>query len=78
MSQIDKMNTLLLTTSDLQTLTGSKRAKSIIHWLVEHNWAFEVAKNSQPRVSRSFFDARMNGFQLTALRSTPRVDFLFK
>ena len=72
------MDTLLLTTPELQALSGSKRATAIIKWLEKYDWIFEVAKNGHPKVSRTFFDARMGGNTHQIQRSTPRVDFFFK
>ena len=72
------MNSLLLTISELQSLSGCKRAKAIASWLKQHSWVFELAKNGHPKVSRKFFDERMSGQSMMTQRSTPNVNFLFK
>ena len=53
------MSTLFLSSDELAELTGFKAARSQSRWLDQNRWRYAVARNSQPKVARDYFDERI-------------------
>lgn len=69
---------LFLESDEIKSLTGYKLPARQAEWLVRNGWIFETDRRGHPKVSRSFFDARMSGHTLPGRRLGPRTDFFFR
>lgn len=69
---------LFLLPAELETLTGFKLPTRQVQWLESRGWIFETDRRGHPRVSRTYFDARMTGLPLPGRRIGPRTEFFFQ
>ena len=73
--------TLLLTSGELQALTGTKQPKRQADWLKARGWQFEPAsrRGECPKVGRAYAEARMAGRQVSPdqpRRVAPSADWM--
>ena len=52
---------MLLTRSDLESLTGYVRPSAQRRWLDARSWVYELGADGRPRVLRSYVEAQMGG-----------------
>jgi hypothetical protein len=52
---------MFLTREELVALTGWKIARRQIEWLRVNRWRYVIGRDGYPRVSRGFFEYRMDG-----------------
>ena len=70
----DTSGGLVLTTKELQQLTGYRHVARMVDWLRVHQWVFElpVIKGESPRVSRDYFQRRLVDGQAVTVRTASR------
>jgi hypothetical protein len=52
---------LLLTSDEIESITGCKRRKQQIEWLKGNRWQFEVNARGVPIIARSYAEAHLSG-----------------
>ena len=52
---------MFLTDDELADLTGRKRSKLQIEWLVDHGYKFELNAAGRPKVLRAFVERKLGG-----------------
>lgn len=61
------MSALFLTSGELEELTGFKAPRYQVRWLDTNRWRYALARHSQPRVARDYFNERVGARALTAV-----------
>lgn len=64
MMETGSRHPLLLTPEELEQITGRKREKQQVEWLLAKHWQFEVNARGAPVVARSYAEARLSGVSL--------------
>jgi len=52
---------LVISTADIEELTGYVRPAEQIKWLQRHGWVHEVNRRGHPVVAQSYFDLKLGG-----------------
>ena len=68
------MEPFLLTSDELERLTGYAAAGWQAKWLRQHRWVFEINARGEPVVSRTYADSRLGGNTAAAPRGKTRVN----
>jgi len=51
----------LVSSDDIEGLTGYVRAAEQIKWLQRHGWVHEVNRRGHPVIAQSYFDMKLGG-----------------